>query len=550
MEYRIPKPLIVLIGNGKYEDNTNISDLPNIYFNIELLKNFFSRDPLYKGISETDVRILTDKNSWEVHKEIARLCEQLQPGSRIFIYYTGHGLYSKKTAKYFLASRDSEVDIVDSTSIDIEKIILPLKTSRAREKILIVDACYSGKIHENLANDEAQIISQVVEPASGIFAVSSTNSTQTAKFDPNNPNSPTYFTQYLLDALESGINEDRELLTFNDIFAQVDYSLSSKGLSRPVKTIKGDAEKIIFCANSYYVSKIKAEEQERIAAEEKKQAEEAEKRRSEELEEAKREEERLLKELDAKRLRLQELREATVTDPKIPQTPDPTPNAVAVEISKQNERSKEDRGKELHKKAMINLNSKNYGEAKKLFEELLALYPGNYFTLQKIAECNKGMNAAGQDFDDFIIGKLKSPLGIILSVVFLIVIISIASPRSDEPKKEIDKPVTTEPVSNDVRDKDTLKLMNRDSSVTLTTSPGYSLVSYKIFNFLNVEVFSDADPYKVDGEQAFVNIFWPGIDTNKQFLADGLYRYEIESKNNLNDQPRQKSGFVLISRAE
>jgi hypothetical protein len=277
MENNVEFIKIVLIGNAKYDDQENISDLPNIYSNISMLERFFLSNSYYKEEKNLSLEILLDKNHYEIQKRIDKISQELPLQSRIIIYYSGHGLYSTNTGKYFLAARDSEISVIDSTSIDVERILVPLKKARAKEKILIVDACYSGKIHENLSEDKAFIFAQMVESAPGIYVATSTNAASTAKFDPKFPETATYFTQSLMDTVSSWKGAEKEFLTINEVFDEVAFQLFSKGLNKPVKTVKGDAEKFIFCSNSRYYEiqkqkeegKLKKEQADKMIVEEK-----------------------------------------------------------------------------------------------------------------------------------------------------------------------------------------------------------------------------------------------------------------------------------------
>lgn len=84
-----------------------------------------------------DITILTSKNVTRsnVLEKLRAICNRAQKNDRVMFYYSGHGM-------------PGAIYAYDG-GIRYEDIIDVLSTSQAKEKIVMVDACYSGTINKN-----------------------------------------------------------------------------------------------------------------------------------------------------------------------------------------------------------------------------------------------------------------------------------------------------------------------------------------------------------------------------------------------------------------
>jgi len=66
------------------------------------------------------------------------------PGSRVFFYFAGHGATDAQDGRTYLMPWDGDAEFVGNTGYPIERLYRKLEAVRAREVLVMLDACFSG----------------------------------------------------------------------------------------------------------------------------------------------------------------------------------------------------------------------------------------------------------------------------------------------------------------------------------------------------------------------------------------------------------------------
>jgi len=242
----------ILIGNGRYE-NWPEGEIRNIRVNLEKLKSVLC-DPKYIGIKDDPKNIveLPDCSKVTILVKISDFINKCLPEDNLIIYYAGHGLLDIEDMKeLYLATADTRVDTDKSiTCIPSEALKKQLIKCKAANKIMILDCCYAGKI-AGLQSDPASLNANYWGNTEGVYFMMSSDAGKPSRFDPNDDNIPTFFTQKLVQTIAEGANSNNEIWTLNELFDLMKQSWDTKIAPMPVNLTFREVGNMPFCYNSY-----------------------------------------------------------------------------------------------------------------------------------------------------------------------------------------------------------------------------------------------------------------------------------------------------------
>ena len=197
----------VLIGNCAFDND--FSPIPPVKNNLEDLCKLLS-DKRNIGLPIENISIALDKTNTEIEELLLRV-SKLPDTETLLIYFTGHGYRSDVNKLFLIARNTRKIDDYISGGVDYDFIKnVVLKSSPARQKILILDTCHSG-IAAQGAEDAVPELN-----VTGTYILASSESDESSYFDKNKRN--TFFTTSLLDTLSNGMDNDREMLALNDLY--------------------------------------------------------------------------------------------------------------------------------------------------------------------------------------------------------------------------------------------------------------------------------------------------------------------------------------------
>ena len=167
----------ILIASSQFEDQ-NLQTLQCPENDVDGLDKILkSKD--YGNFSST--LLLKNIPNHKVQREIELVIQNADKDDLILIYYSGHGKQDH-ARKLHLATTNTDVMCLKSTSISINFIKDLLDDSRTTKIILILDCCYSGLAGEAFARggidieEEMQSLSEVT----GTYIITASGGTQAA----------------------------------------------------------------------------------------------------------------------------------------------------------------------------------------------------------------------------------------------------------------------------------------------------------------------------------------------------------------------------------
>lgn len=238
---------VILIGVSNYPEDKKVKNVPNIKINIETLNSILT-DKSVLGIPQKNVLVSLNKSKVEIEKDLSIFVKNTNEDDTVIIYYTGHGFISSISFDLFLATADTQLDFIDSTGISIKRFREIISQSFAKRKIIILDACHSGGVHNHLSDDKS-LLTSVINKFEGEYVISSSSEDEPSLYPVGKNNLPTYFTGELVNALTTGINNGNPYITMSEIFKKIFSSLKDKNLPLPQQSNNNNAGDIPIAKN-------------------------------------------------------------------------------------------------------------------------------------------------------------------------------------------------------------------------------------------------------------------------------------------------------------
>jgi hypothetical protein len=172
-----------------------------------------------------DVKLFTTEPHHEISTAIEKILTNTKRGDLVLIYYSGHGRLDNRN-KLHLATSDTEVSALATTSLPVDLLKRLIDNSSATKIVWILDCCYSGAIG-NLAAG-----------LKGLYIITSSMGFQVCQEKEKEPHS--LFTKYLLKGLwgEADSNNDR-IVTVEELYEYVHKKVTGEGGPEPQKITIG-----------------------------------------------------------------------------------------------------------------------------------------------------------------------------------------------------------------------------------------------------------------------------------------------------------------------
>lgn len=240
---RLPAPsnsYAVLVGTSTYA-NAALPALPAVRHNLDDLRAVLT-DPGLSGLAADHCVTVPDPTDVRtVYRELRH--QAARATDTLIIYFAGHGLTGPRN-ELFLGLVDTETDELPVSALAYDLVRGIVANSPARNRVVILDCCFSGRAAGDMAGDDA-ILGQV--GIEGTYVLTSAPANAVALAPPGARH--TAFTGELLRLVRAGVPEGPELLTFGMIYRHLLHTMTSRGLPLPQQRGTGTADLLALTRN-------------------------------------------------------------------------------------------------------------------------------------------------------------------------------------------------------------------------------------------------------------------------------------------------------------
>jgi len=194
----------LIIGNRRYADS-RLSRLTAPGSDAERLAKVL-RDTEVGGFD--NVSVLFDQTEGEVRRNVARFLTGRTREDLVFLYFSGHGVLDDSGA-LFLATTDTEIDLLSATAVPVAFVRQELDRSNSRRQVVVLDCCNSGAFMRGAkrpAGGSAGLTQAFQSSGFGRVVLTATDAVQFAWEGDQLPEQleGSLFTHFLVQGLESG----------------------------------------------------------------------------------------------------------------------------------------------------------------------------------------------------------------------------------------------------------------------------------------------------------------------------------------------------------
>lgn len=246
---RIQRRRALLIGVCEYESAETFTTLRYPVKDVRLMRElligygYYNVEWLDDTVGEAHLRPTREN----ILRALDRVCEELQPDDLLWIHFSGHGLRwarpSGEDAR-LLAVQDTRASDPLNTAIDIDRELLPkLRSCKARQKVVTLDACHLGYSGTKAAGDAKDLLAY--DAAEGMAVLTASSSKQYAH--ESNTVGSGVFTNYLVQVVRDLVNQ-RQIAalaqTANGVLAEVTnwYKKNDRFQQQPTVSYEGIGE--------------------------------------------------------------------------------------------------------------------------------------------------------------------------------------------------------------------------------------------------------------------------------------------------------------------
>lgn len=223
----------LLIGNSHYPDDAdNLPDLKGPINDVSALGRVISQESI-SLFSPADVKLLTDRQSYEISAGLEELLTTAKRDDVLLIYYSGHGI-TADNGSLLLCARNSRLDRRLTTTVSAETITRMTDQSAAAITIIILDCCYAG------AFKNGDVATELA--GRGRYVLAATRSRERAR-DAEHGTGFSRFTGHLLRGLQGAAGRPgASYVTVSDLYQYLCSGMAKDGPSVPQRRFDGDGD--------------------------------------------------------------------------------------------------------------------------------------------------------------------------------------------------------------------------------------------------------------------------------------------------------------------
>ncbi|WP_326562240.1 caspase family protein [Micromonospora sp. NBC_01796] len=242
---RLPDPehsRAFLIGTATYQSD-QLPDLPAVRNNLTDLRATLTA-PLLGGFAPDRCVMLADPPD-PVSLYNMLLDHAANTEDTLLVYFAGHGRTAPRGKLYLGLTNTGETNLPVS-GFDYELLRDLVMDSKAVNKVVVLDCCFSGRAIQGMSGAGAATAEQL--EIEGTYVLTATAANAQALAPPGAHH--TSFTGELLHVLGSGVPDAGELLSLDAVFKQLRHNVRQRGLPVPEQRFGGMTHQLALTRNA------------------------------------------------------------------------------------------------------------------------------------------------------------------------------------------------------------------------------------------------------------------------------------------------------------
>ena len=221
-----------LIAVNEYPNDADMHDLPHAWTNVSKLYDIL-KSPLI-GIPRTNITTITNPASAKDVLVKLRKVVGYEGIKNLIVYYAGHGILDDN-GNHYLTLTDSTVENIDLDGLDIADITQALSKNQRVNVFMILDSCFSENAFSKFE-------------ARNFMVMASSAKNRTSKYPVDADFSA--FTNAFVRAMENGIDNDKEELSWREIYSIARDQLVAEDFPKPKVLIQNEVDELILVKNA------------------------------------------------------------------------------------------------------------------------------------------------------------------------------------------------------------------------------------------------------------------------------------------------------------
>ncbi|MEU7981418.1 ATP-binding protein [Micromonospora sp. NPDC049081] len=213
----------MLIGASRY---STLPSLPSVRRSVKELAAVLT-DPRVCGLPARSCTVVHDPSDGNaVGRAVGTAAAEAT--DMLLVYYAGHGLVGLRRNQLYLTLKDTDPERPAFHSLAYEVLREEVLNSRARNRVVILDSCFSGRAAAPLmSGNTGTILGQIdIEGAYVLTATAANESASAGK-------AITEFTGELIQVLRHGVPSVGQLLTLDILYGQLQARMKARNLPQP-----------------------------------------------------------------------------------------------------------------------------------------------------------------------------------------------------------------------------------------------------------------------------------------------------------------------------
>lgn len=252
---RIENKVILSIGNNFYSDTEKYGELKKCSFDAKSIYDIFMEQPALKGDKEKSILLCSGENAKItrelVLEKISQIIENVAEKETLIIYYSGHGEEIDNEFAMVLYDSDSKSG---EGYIKFSEITEKLDRCKAKDKIVILDACFSGLVLQESQGMKVsrKSLEKLIDVSRGVTVLASSKGNQGS--NQKSPTRNSLFTHFLMQILRGDVAAQRNYIL--SVFSLYEYAAGemveycrNSGMEEQVAAITCSSEGIPIIGN-------------------------------------------------------------------------------------------------------------------------------------------------------------------------------------------------------------------------------------------------------------------------------------------------------------